>query len=334
MTLSPRSNLPVLPAEFAVLSRQIGCDPMLVQGPGGNTSIKIGSTLWVKASGTQLDRAGIDEIFVAVDLDKALAEIDGTGDGSCRAALVDPDTRLRPSIETTFHALLPQRLVFHYHSVHGLCHGIAVEGRRALLKKLDGLDWALVPYARPGIPLTRQIRAACGDRFPEILVLENHGMIVAGECVVSIAETIEALERRLALPSPPNRQSAPPEIPGWVGLGAFARLATDPLSCARATAGSYYPDHVIFLGRALKTVAENDLRTVPDGVGPAVIVRGSGVYMRPEAGLVPKAMLRCLHDVITRIPADWRLRPIGKADEDELLGWDAEKHRQKLAVAE
>lgn len=36
------------------LSARVGADPDLVQGAGGNTSIKEGGTLWIKASGLWL----------------------------------------------------------------------------------------------------------------------------------------------------------------------------------------------------------------------------------------------------------------------------------------
>ena len=52
------------------LSASIGTDPMLVQGAGGNTSIKIGSQIWVKASGTWLQNALTEEIFIPIDLRK------------------------------------------------------------------------------------------------------------------------------------------------------------------------------------------------------------------------------------------------------------------------
>jgi len=51
------------------LSAEIGCDPLLVQAAGGNTSIKDGSVMWIKASGTWLSEAMTRDIFVPVALD-------------------------------------------------------------------------------------------------------------------------------------------------------------------------------------------------------------------------------------------------------------------------
>ena len=96
-------------------------------------------------------------IFVDVDPFNALQELDGSGDGSGRSALVDPHSGLRPSTDTPFHAMFTHRLVFHFHSVATIVHAIAVEGRTSLIGKLNGLRWVSVPYRNPGIPLTRAI---------------------------------------------------------------------------------------------------------------------------------------------------------------------------------
>ena len=111
-----------IPQQFLELSARIGSNPLLVQGPGGNTSVKADGRMWVKASGTELADAVSSDIFVGVSVERAIAELEGAGDGSCRSALLDSNCTLRPSIETTFHALLPQRYVFHFHSVGAIAH--------------------------------------------------------------------------------------------------------------------------------------------------------------------------------------------------------------------
>ena len=70
-----RSDL--LIPEFRALSARLGSDPLQVQGPGGNTSIKDGEVMWIKASGTELANAETQDIFVAVDRNAAKAEASG-----------------------------------------------------------------------------------------------------------------------------------------------------------------------------------------------------------------------------------------------------------------
>ena len=84
-----------LPPEFVSLSQEIGVQPLLVQGPGGNTSVKIDGQMWVKASGTELAEALDKSIFVAVDPARAKQELDGVGDGSngCNSVLIFANPR-------------------------------------------------------------------------------------------------------------------------------------------------------------------------------------------------------------------------------------------------
>ena len=46
----------LLTSEFRALSAQLGRDPLQVQGPGGNTSIKHDNVMWIKASGTGIGK--------------------------------------------------------------------------------------------------------------------------------------------------------------------------------------------------------------------------------------------------------------------------------------
>ena len=144
-----RSDL--LTPEFRALSARLGSDPLQVQGPGGNTSIKDGEVMWIKASGTELANAETQDIFVAVDRNAAKAEASGYGDGSCKQTVLDPAITLRPSIETTFHAALDYTVVAHTHSVATLVHVVGPEGRAQAVKKLVGLPFVMVPYAKPGL---------------------------------------------------------------------------------------------------------------------------------------------------------------------------------------
>lgn len=122
----------MIPADFdafRALSAQLGQTPLRVQGPGGNTSLKDGGVMWIKASGTELAHAEEMDIFVAVDRAAALAEARGeSGDGSCKATVLDPSCTLRPSIETTFHAAIDWPVVAHTHSIATLAHAVSPEG--------------------------------------------------------------------------------------------------------------------------------------------------------------------------------------------------------------
>ncbi|MEM6971713.1 MAG: class II aldolase/adducin family protein [Pseudomonadota bacterium] len=327
MTDAPPDTRPdLLSPAFRALSARLGADPLQVQGPGGNTSIKGGGVMWIKASGTELAEAERQPIFVPVDRSAALAEARGAaGDGSCKGTVIDPASTLRPSIETTFHAAMDHAVVVHTHSVATLVHAISPEGRVALADKLAGLPFISVPYAKPGLPLTREILARIRPET-RIVILQNHGLICCGPAVDEVADTVAEVEARLAMPpsmTDTHLPSGPPaEGFDWAGE---SWLALDDRATALVTGGSYYPDHVVFLG---PTLAERDHDAAP----PAILHRGVGVALRHGATSAQRAMLRCLADVVARLPGDWSAEPIGAEAEASLLDWDAEKYRQALAA--
>ncbi|PJI84409.1 rhamnose utilization protein RhaD (predicted bifunctional aldolase and dehydrogenase) [Yoonia maricola] len=310
--------------DFCAFSARLGQDPLRVQGPGGNTSIKMGAVMWIKASGTELADAERASIFVAVNRDAAKAEAAGDGDGSCKDTVIDPANTLRPSIETTFHAALNWPVVAHTHSIATLVHAISPEGREVAAEKLADLHAVFVPYAKPGLPLTREILARVTPDT-QVVILQNHGLICCGKKVAEADAIMQTVEDRLAMPVISNTSAD-----GTTSMEGFETvheswMAHDPRVCDLALGGSYYPDHVVFLGRALPT-ADHDEKP------PVVLKPGEGVYLRSGATSSQRAMIKCLSDCLSRLPAEWTAEPIGTEAEAALLNWDAEKYRQALAA--
>ncbi len=310
-------------AEFKAMSARLGQDPLRVQGAGGNTSIKVGDVMWIKASGTELANAETQDIFVAVDRAAAVRQAHGEGDGTCKDTVLDPANTLRPSIETTFHAALDWTVVAHTHSVATIVHAICPEGSRAAQEKLADLNTVVVPYAKPGLPLTQQILARVTPQT-QVIILQNHGLICCGDTVAQVSRLMDQVERALALPTVRHPAPNGPELHGFERLPC-SWLAFDSRLSALATTGTYYPDHVVFLGPALPV-------TDHDGTPPVVFAPGKGVYLRNGATSSQRAMITCLADCLARLPQDWTPTPIGAAAEAELLNWDAEKYRQALAA--
>ena len=182
---------------LAQLSVRIGADPCLTQGPGGNTSIKLGGRLWVKASGTWLADALKHPIFLSLDLADIRRRLDaGEADPARLAISTGRSGDLRPSIETTMHAVIRRRVVLHVHSVNTIAHAVRADGEKALSPLLQGLGWAWIPYAKPGVPLTHALRKAADDGA-DVLVPANHGLVVAANDVEKAASLLCEVETRL-----------------------------------------------------------------------------------------------------------------------------------------
>jgi rhamnose utilization protein RhaD (predicted bifunctional aldolase and dehydrogenase) len=335
-------------AALRSLSASIGRDPHLTQAAGGNTSLKAGDTLWIKASGTWLKNALAEDIMVPVaiaPLLKAVEQRDPTADQPQGFAVEALNTsRLRPSIETTVHALMAQRVVLHVHCVETISLAVQADCEAQLAKRLDGLEWAYVPYRRPGLPLAQGIAERLRPGV-DVLILANHGLVVAAETVAGAEALLRRVTRLLARPP---REVLEPDIAALTALigrtgyrlpadiEAHA-VAIDPESCRMASGGSLYPDHVIFLGKgSVVARPSEDVMRVTERCGTApvaILFPGLGVLMRGDASAGADAMQRCLADVTARVDVAAKLNYLTAAENDELINWDAEQYRQKLNAA-
>lgn len=340
------ANTPQDPAfdAFVALSARLGAEPLLVQAAGGNTSVKRDGVLWIKASGKLLRTATTEAIFVPVDLARVRAGI-AQDLADPTAGTVLGGSTLRPSIETTLHALLPHAVVLHVHSVNALAALVRPDGEARVADRLAGLRWAWVGYRRPGLPLTRAVRAAAAG--VDVIALGNHGLVVGAADVAAGERLLRDVEARLAVaPRRAAGADAARLAQAVAAIGyrlpqdpAVHALACDPDCLAYARGGVLYPDHVVFLGgeacvadepaQAARAIADYRARWP---VGPAcVLVAGVGVLVAADAPAAAEEMLRCQADVLLRVPPAAPLRFLAETEVAELLDWDAEKFRRSAA---
>jgi rhamnose utilization protein RhaD (predicted bifunctional aldolase and dehydrogenase) len=326
------------------LSARVGADPALVQGPGGNTSIKEAGTLWIKASGLWLMQARERDVMVPVALDPLLEALE-RDDPACEKAegfvIAERNpSGLRPSIETTVHALMPQKIVVHVHCVETIATAVQVNAEAIVAEKLAGVPYAFIPYARPGLPLAKAIAARLHDGI-SVLILGNHGLVVAADTVTEAEALLREISYRL---SAKPRNAPIPDRPPLLRLAfgsdyglpdddAIHAAATDLESVRIGAGGNLYPDHVIFLGDALAIAGPDETavevaRKHPNA--PIMLFPGKGVLTHRDITAGALAMARCFADVAGRIPEGARLRYLTPQENAELLGWDAEKYRQAL----
>jgi hypothetical protein len=239
---------------------------------------------------------------------------------------------LRPSIETSFHAALEAPVVFHTHCVATLARSTAP----IPAADLDAHKLVHVPYYKPGADLARAILEVWQPGAKGV-VLGNHGLIVTGETVAEAEDRMETISQHFETGNAPERAPDPVlandlEGTGWtvLGAGATTALAFDPEALKMAAGPAFFPDQVIFLGpepfRAGIPVA------VPDGP-PSSLALFPGRGAAVPAGTTPAglALAEIMGEVVFRLP-DTPSR-LTMTQTLELLGWDAEKHRQALEKA-
>ncbi len=325
--------------------RVAGSDPLLVQGAGGNVSWKEKDTLWIKASGTWLAEAGEKDIFVPVDL------------GHLRRALVAEDfgampkvlgaTTHRPSIETMLHALMPHPVVVHLHPIEILACLVREDAEAILGSALDdSLRWLVVPYRKPGAALAKAVAGALARRpVADAVFLQNHGVVLGGDDIAAVERLLLALISALAVEprirAEPKALAQPLPVDGGFPYLPLAdvevqRLALDESLYRRLSLGwVLYPDHAVFLGPkaacydSIDSLAEAIRQ--PEGGPELVFVRGGGVFAKPTFSLAKQVQLRCYYEVLIRQPEQGGISPLSEDAIAELLDWDAEKYRMRMA---
>jgi len=184
------------------ISNLTGRDSTLVQGAGGNTSVKTedGKYMYIKASGTALKdmneyngwrRLKLNSVL-SIMTDESTARLDTYVRQTqvVNRLLLACDDKITcnvlPSVESLLHALL-DRCVIHLHPAVVLAYACAKNGRAELEKLFKDYKppplW--VPYANPGLTLakkTSKLTDGYQKRFgrkPAILFLQKHGLVIS-----------------------------------------------------------------------------------------------------------------------------------------------------------
>ncbi|WP_347556209.1 class II aldolase/adducin family protein [Robbsia sp. KACC 23696] len=323
--------------------RRIGEDPLLVQGAGGNVSWKDETTMWVKASGRWLAHAADTDIFVPVAL-TPLREAVAAGDFAITPEVVGEST-LKPSIETLLHALMPHRYVAHLHAVEPLAHLVRDGGVASLSKALNGrLTWQSVPYRKPGAALAQGVSDALRlDPNVDIVLLENHGIVIGAESVLALEKRLRDIAEWTAVPvsgipiGDTKSRDSHFAHPAYhrIDNNTIQLLAFDDARFARLQRDwALFPDHVVFLGAAPVVFHNGDVAgqalAGQTALPELIFVKNDGIFATDTFNIAKVVQLQCYYDVMSRQQDDDPIHTLSDVDVSELLNWDAERYRQSL----
>lgn len=141
-------------------SQLLGQSKELVLHGGGNTSVKINNTLYVKGSGWNLDtieKEGFSPVDLNVLLEMATRKnlSDTQMVAEQRAAMSD-QSYPNPSIEAILHAIIPYDFVDHTHADAVVTLTNTPEGKVSV-QELYGEDMLIIDYVMPGFELAKHI---------------------------------------------------------------------------------------------------------------------------------------------------------------------------------
>lgn len=320
----------------------LGKDPLLVQGAGGNVSWKENETLWIKGSGTWLAHANDAEIFVPVNL-KHLQVALAKQDFDVKPQTIREHT-LRPSIETVLHGLMPHQVVVHLHAINALSHLVTQNCRKSIQQicQKSSINAAFVGYHKPGPELAQAIYKAL-QSTPEanLLLLQNHGVVIGADSIEDIYSLLNKIDTALAPKQAPTRVSESLTTPAspiatYVPFAdsEVQALACDPHLFKRLHLDwALFPDHAVFLGSKANIYPSwESFQDQASGESPELIfIENAGVFVKPDFNQAKTAQLRCYFDVISRVSPDAYLEPLSESAIHALLNWDAEKLRQQMS---
>ncbi len=287
-------------AELKVHSVRVGLNPDLVQASGGNTSWKSDKTIWVKGSGKRLKDAVSEDIFSSINYAALTQDAVLACEDFSNLILND----ISPSIEANFHIFLKTHFVTHLHSLGSIAIGVAA--RSDEYKSLNH-EVRFVPYARPGVELVNAINRTEGFA-DNILILQNHGVIVSDKETLEIENKIEKLERDIHeyFEKIPDNDS----FPSWIHI---------------LTSGVLTPDEAVFLGAKPFVKSEESL---PNSVG----INSHGELLFPNGFSSDRTDLAMFYMRVAKlIEKKTQVNYLPEKEVHELLGWDKEQIRIAMA---
>lgn len=305
------------------LSARLGRNPLLVQASTGNTSVKTGDTLWIKASGQWLLQADARNFLVGVSLSAALESVREGVDIPMSAVSWGEGS---PSIETAMHAVLPQRVVLHVHSVNAIAWAVREDGPKQLASRLGDIQWQWIPYRASGIPLAKEIEAAVRARpATDVFVLANHGLVICGESCQAADALLAIVEARITITPRPQPEplwgllDESAAGTGWIRpeFGVVHSLGLDRISRRTTSRGVLYPCQAIFLPDTVTTLPRQSRAAA------VRVIDGEGVLFHPNLSTAHQELARGLAETAMRIESGAPIRYLAPSEVSEVLGGPA-----------
>ncbi len=326
------------------ISYLVGSNSDLIQGSGGNTSFKNNKYLWVKASGTALKDAQKKEIFLQLNLQDAQLSANETLEKNFRFEPINNSTNLRASIETAIHAIMPYKYVVHTHPIEVIANAVYIDSFNIFSKILNEFNWSWIPYCRPGLPLAKHVSKTLVNQNSDILILQNHGLVIASNEADKILETQDRLLKLLEVTPRKYIFSKNEELNNVLSQlkkkGINARtpqqdiihsLVLDEFSFQIAMQNPLYPDHLVFCGKTPLVLEKNDIGNITLLERHSyILIKNIGVILLEGCTSAIEDMLLNQAKVLLRLNSIDQLVFLTNSDCNELVNWEAEKYRKEL----
>ena len=171
--------------QYIRFSRLLGSYKELVQGSGGNISVKSDNEMCIKSSGRLLAETTTNYGYSICDNMELVKSLDIQTEDT-KHTVKGGEPHSTPSMEVYFH-LLAYKWVVHVHPTFLLYH-LCQTSWNTLKTSVSHIH---IPYHTPGIPLAQAIFKTYTDEH--VIFLQNHGVIVGAETPEEICEILDTL---------------------------------------------------------------------------------------------------------------------------------------------
>ncbi len=330
-----------LPISLIDTTEKVGNDINLVQGPGGNISYKDNGFMFIKASGKKMSDARKKNIFVKTNHEKILGAIQRKEKDPIKNSW-EESNQIRPSIETSMHAIMPHKCVLHVHCVNTLSWIVQENYVDKINLILRNENWSSVPYKKPGISLSREIKNIIEKKKVDVILLSNHGIVTGADNPEKAYEITKRISERLFQGELKENKVNINDFDNFLLSKKYKlpkheyvhRIAFSMKHINMVTNGDLFPDQIVFLNHGI-VLAENvfdmnNLIKLSNSKLPIILIPNKGVLVPQNFKEVNEDTLLGLSMIISRIPENSSLNYLTKKQRNELINWDLEKHRQKI----
>ena len=332
-----------IPSSFIEITEKVGKDINLVQGPGGNISFKKDGYMYIKASGTRMSEAKKKNIFVKTNHKKIISALNNNEPEPLKNCWIQ-NSLMRPSIETTMHALMPQKYVLHVHCVNTLSWLVQKNYQKKINPFMRGVNWVSVPYKKPGICLSNEIKNITAQSNADVILLSNHGIVAGSDTPEGVLKKISSISKKLYISELKKKEIVLEKFGNYLLSKNYKlpkydyvhKIAFSKFHYLIATKGNLFPDQIVFLENGIVKINSpeeliNLSKTRIKNL-PVVLIPNLGILVPRTFNEVNEVTLYGLSMIISRLPQNASINYLNKKDQNELINWDLEKHRKKINI--
>lgn len=333
--------------ELCISCEKIGADKSIIQGAGGNVSIKIGEIIWVKASGTWLADAKRKNIFVPLNLKKiqndfANEDFEKLNNIGYEYIIEEYKTlNLKPSIETLFHAIMPQKIVVHAHSINSIILSCLENGLQLAQDVNDYNNLVFIDYFKPGLQLAKAINQKIDKNAKsQIAILQNHGILIGAQNIKIANDLLYNFENENQFENQYVENNIVPNLPqngaqNYSPIDNTKDFSNDYFICEILCNKTLTPDWAVFLSNGIEFISSdkfNDRHFRFPTNKDAIIIENIGIFANKNLSKNGREILNIIIEIARRIPKNANLKCLDASQIHELQNWDAEKYRKSISI--